>query len=152
MLSFISLLLFLFYSSISFRSFELLGTGWALNPTSMIMGSGSIFGLGLVRLNYLVTVVFFLSLPKSSMFYWVLFIDKSRAFLPVASSCTFAINYSHFYLLYASFGNNLSSKYGFSKCYDHASKTVCCKILKSKMKLKSTCILTISWLRTIFLN
>jgi hypothetical protein len=62
------------------------GAGFALNPTSITIGSGIILGFGLVKLNYLATVVFFLYLVKSSMFCCVLFIDESSAFLPVASS------------------------------------------------------------------
>jgi hypothetical protein len=63
----------------------LFGTGFALKPTSMIIGSGNILGFGFVKLNYFGTVVFFLSFPKSSMFCWVLLIEESKAFLPVAS-------------------------------------------------------------------
>jgi len=63
-----------------------LGTGLALNPTSITIGYGNILGFGLVRLNYFGTVAFFLSFPKSSMLFCVLFNDdESSAFLPVAS-------------------------------------------------------------------
>lgn len=85
MFYFIYVRLFFFSYYIFFKSLELFGTGWALNPTSITIGSGKSFGFGLVKLNYFGTVVFFFYLAKSSIFYWVLFIDASKAFFPVAN-------------------------------------------------------------------
>jgi hypothetical protein len=115
-------LLFLFSYYIFDKFFVLTGTGFAWKPTYTFIGYGIILGFGLVRLNYLGTVVFLLFLPRSSIFCYVA-IWLSNAFLPVANSCTFWIIYSHFYFLYTNFGNNFSSKYGNSRCSAHKFKT-----------------------------
>ena len=68
----------------------LTGTGFAWKPTYTFIGYAIILGLGLVKLNYLVTVVFLLFLPRSSIFCSVV-IWLSNAFFPVANSCTLII-------------------------------------------------------------
>lgn len=103
MLSRISSLLFFFSYSIALRSLFCVGTGFALNPTSIRYTSGSCLGFGLVKLNYLGTVVFLGPLSISSMLCIVPVIPRS-AFLPVAASDTLARSSIDFYFWFAKYG------------------------------------------------